>query len=316
MSADSLAPQRRGDYACSMQSISHIAVDWGTTSLRLWALTRDGAVVGRWSKQAGMAALEPADYPTVLEEGLAVVRAPPDAPVIVCGMAGARQGWIEAPYIETPAAFSDIPAHAVAAPGVARDVRILPGAAQRDRSAPDVMRGEETLLMGAGVADGLVCLPGTHAKWAVIEAGMLERFQTVMTGEIFALLSEQSTLKHFTSGALAGDEQAAFRDGVAEGFARPEQALAGLFKFRAGPLLFDDMAPGARSQLSGMLIGAELGLCAGGAETVTLLAAGPLAELYAEALRAAGKIVFRQDAEVAAIQGLHRAAAAIWSETL
>src|SRR6185295_3284527 len=126
-------------------------------------------------------------------------------PVIICGMAGARQGWVEAGYVDTPAPLASILKHAVAVPGQDRDIRILPGIAQRDRGAPDVMRGEETQLLGAlgpdAADDALVCLPGTHSKWVEAKGGTVERFATFMTGELFDVVSRETILAHTIAGA-------------------------------------------------------------------------------------------------------------------
>src|ERR1044071_5137604 len=100
-------------------------------------------------------------FAAVLQSHLEAVRAAPGLPVVVCGMAGARQGWVEAGYVDTPARLASILKHAVAVPGQGRDIRILPGIAQRDPRAPDVMRGEETQLLGAlgvdAAGEAVVC---------------------------------------------------------------------------------------------------------------------------------------------------------------
>ncbi len=76
-------------------------------------------------------------------------------------------------------------------------MRIIPGLRCAGLTgAPDVMRGEETQVLGwlAQHPDRqqgrhLVCHPGTHAKWVVVEDGRIVRFVTAMTGEMFAVLS-------------------------------------------------------------------------------------------------------------------------------
>ena len=81
-------------------------------------------------------------------------------------------------------------------PGQDRDIRILPGIAQRDPKAPDVMRGEETQLLGAlgvdAADDAVVCMPGTHSKWVRANGGTVERFATFMTGELFDVVSRRN----------------------------------------------------------------------------------------------------------------------------
>lgn len=296
-----------------------VGVDWGTTSLRLWALGPDGGVLAERSSRQGMSTLAPADYDGVLARLLDQMAIGADVPVVVCGMAGAAQGWLNAPYIDLPADVTEIARAAVAAPAPGRDVRVLPGVAKRDAAAPDVMRGEETMLLGARLeraVDGWVCLPGTHSKWARLAGDRLADFRTAMTGEVFALLAERSTL-----AAFAGEERGvveaspAFAQAVAEALAAPEALLATLFSARAGPLLFGDAhAAAARARLSGLLIGAEVAALAPAGEAVTLIAAGPLAAAYRRAFQIRGVAFAELDAAPAVRAGLFHAGRMLWPD--
>ena len=142
------------------------AADWGTSNLRLWLLAGDGSPLRELRGEEGLIKVADRNFAGVLDAKLRELGAAPDLPVIICGMAGSRQGWVEAPYVETPASLDDVLLHAVHAPHPTRDVRILPGIAQKDRGQPDVMRGEETQLLGLGDFSGetIVCMPGTHSK--------------------------------------------------------------------------------------------------------------------------------------------------------
>src|SRR5690606_31171093 len=161
-----------------------IALDWGTSNMRAWAMGADDTVLARASSAKGMGQLRPDEFePALIEtvgdwliEGRRV-------PVIACGMVGARQGWIEAAYAQVPtppiaAAMTPAPAN-----GLRIAVFIVPGVSQAEPA--DVMRGEETQIAGftARHGDGIVCLPGTHSKWAMVENGKITRFRTAMTGE-------------------------------------------------------------------------------------------------------------------------------------
>ena len=157
-----------------MSEAAFVAVDWGTTSFRLWLLSKDGTVLGERRSSEGMTTAMNSGFENVLNSHLSALNAPSDIPVIICGMAGARQGWVEAGYVATPCDLSSVLSGATPVPNVARDIRILPGIAQRDQQVPDVMRGEETQLLGAlseSFASGtqLVCMPGTHSKWVNVE---------------------------------------------------------------------------------------------------------------------------------------------------
>lgn len=302
-----------------MSQAAFAAADWGTTSFRLWTLSADGEVLGYTRSAQGMASLARAAYPQVLEQALAEAGAGPETPVIICGMAGAAQGWHEAAYITLPSDLDAIPGQAVQVPGLSRDVRILPGLAQRPPGVPDVMRGEETLLLGLalnGEADGLICLPGTHSKWVRLEEGSVRRFSTAMTGEIYGLLANQSVLKHFVEGAGAEglSDRSEFRGAVREALAAPEALLRALFTVRSGPLLLGAGEPEAvAARLSGLLIGAEIaGMKPAPGSDVTLVGSGQLAASYETALHVAGLRADRVDAEALAIAGLYHAARLIW----
>jgi 2-dehydro-3-deoxygalactonokinase len=259
-------------------------------------------------------------FAAVLQSHLDALGAPADLPVVICGMAGAKQGWVEAGYIDTPAHLSDILKGAVVVGGQGRDIRILPGIAQRDAAAPDVMRGEETQLLGALGLDALheadVCMPGTHSKWVRLRGGKVERFATFMTGELFSAVARDTILSHAVAGAEQAVDGDAFCSAVAEAFAAPALAANLLFRVRSRQLLFGGSAQAARETISGTLIGIEL--AAGLAEwkqatPVTLIASGRLLQLYQMALDCLSTPLVVVDADEAVRRGLASAAAAIWN---
>lgn len=270
---------------------SWIAVDWGTSNLRAWAMGEDG-VLATASSDQGMGTLTRDGFEPALLALIGDWLAPgKQTPVVACGMVGARQGWAEAPY-------RAVPCPPVAATGLCavptRDprlnVQIVPGLSQAKPA--DVMRGEETQIAGVLALDprfdGVICLPGTHSKWAHVSAGEVVSFQTFMTGEMFALLSAQSVLRHGI--AAEGDDPDAFDAAVAEAMARPERLAARLFSLRAEGLVNGLSSVTARARLSGLLIGAEL---AGAkpywlGQRVRLIGAAGLVASYARALAAQG----------------------------
>jgi len=233
-----------------------IAADWGSTHLRVWAM--DGAsVLDRAESEDGMGRLARDGFEPALLALVGGWLAGPTMPVVACGMVGARQGWIEAPYRAVPAFPLGAPVRVPGSdPRLA--VHIVPGLEQK-RPA-DVMRGEETQIAGFLTMnpgwDGVLCLPGTHSKWAEVSAGEVISFRTFMTGELFALLAQRSVLRH--SIAPEGWDEPAFLDALAESMSRPEQLAARLFSLRAEDLLNQQPASVARARLSGFLIGAEL----------------------------------------------------------
>jgi 2-dehydro-3-deoxygalactonokinase len=294
-----------------------VVVDWGTSSFRGWLMSADGEALAESRSNEGMLHCVDAGFAPVLRDHLARLGAPDGAPVLICGMAGARQGWAEAPYLTTPTRLDALHAGAIRI-DAPRDIRILPGVAQARSDRPDVMRGEETQLLGVTEPDftGLVCIPGTHSKWVRIDAGHIVGFSTYMTGELFSVIAQHSILAHAVeaSAPVAVDNQP-FRDGVSAALAAPTALTASLFRLRAAQLLgFEQRADGA-ARLSGLLIGTELADAMrrhGSPRSLRLIGSGSLGRLYAAALTAQGVDVSAVDAEQASRLGLGKAAVSIW----
>jgi 2-dehydro-3-deoxygalactonokinase len=294
-----------------------VAVDWGTSSFRGWLMAADGTVLAESRGPEGMLHCAGSGFAPVLRDHLAKLGAGEHLPVLICGMAGAKQGWAEAPYLRAPTSLDTLHEGAIRVE-TSGDVRILPGVAQARPEQPDVMRGEETQLLGVTEADfnGLVCIPGTHSKWVQIEAGGIAAFTTYMTGELFSVIAQHSILMHAVdaAGPLAQDS-ASFREGLAAARDAPSGLTASLFRLRAAQLLgFEQRADGA-ARLSGLLIGSEIADAVrrfGGARQLHLMAAGSLGALYHAALAAYGFDVTMSDAEQASRRGLAKAANYIW----
>ena len=303
-----------------MTDARFVAVDWGTTSFRLWLVTADGSVLGESRSREGMTTAREAGFATVLDRHLAEVGAGPDLPVIMCGMVGAKQGWVEAGYIDVPARLSDISGKAVPVAGQSRDIRILPGLAQRDIHAADVIRGEETQLLGASesmkTSDCLVAMPGTHSKWVRVVGREVLGFSTFMTGELFDVISKQSILQHAVTGSAGFDGgHAAYLAALHAAYREPELATNRLFSIRARGLLFSLTPTDAEATLSGMMIGLELAgaLKQAPKDTpVILVASGKLRGLYEAAFHRLGLKSTTIDADDAVRHGLSLAARDIW----
>ena len=265
-----------------------ISVDWGTSSFRAYLAANDGAALAEIPSGEGALSLAPGTHGPYLAERLAAWRQEwPGLPVVLSGMVGSRQGWVEAPYAACPAGAEEIAAATlrVPAPGI-DNVWLVPGLSAIDsRGAPDVMRGEEVQILGAlaaaGASDGLFVLPGTHSKWARVESGRILGFETFMTGEIFAVLKSHSIL-----GRMMEPSDAA----PGAGFARGVAAGAGLE--HAGDLLhaafatrtfglFGALPPTELADyLSGLLSGAELASGARGAKAATVIGSAALTGRY------------------------------------
>lgn len=281
-----------------------IAVDWGTSNLRAWAI-RETEPVAEAHSDKGMSAVEAGGFEAALLEIIDPWLGAGRTPVIACGMVGARQGWIEAPYAQVPC--PPVGASSIEAPSKDPriEVTILPGLSQS--SPADVMRGEETQIAGylaeAPEFEGILCMPGTHTKWVQVSAGEVVSFRTYMTGELFALISTQSVLRHSMDDAFDMDS---FPSAVRDGMADP-QALAGRFFALRAEGLLKDLAPGAaKARLSGLLIGAELAAAKPYwlGQRLALLGTGKLNELYGRALAAEGVMPEHVDVTSVTLAGL------------
>lgn len=285
-----------------------VAVDWGTSSFRLWLMSLDGTVLTEHRSHEGMTEVAERGFGTVLESHLSALSAPAQLPVVICGMAGSRQGWVEAGYIDTPAAVTSIGQTATLVPDMARQIIILPGLAVRSENEPDVMRGEETQLLGAHLempGGDRYCMPGTHSKWVSMDGAIVTGFETFMTGELFAVIRAKTILVHSTGDGSVAANDPAFLTGVRDGWTRPEKTTHQLFSIRAGQLLFNHGADENRARLSGLLIGAEFaGAGIRGDEHIGLVASGALQRLYHAALSECGVKVRDIDADVAVRRGL------------
>lgn len=300
----------------------YVAGDWGTSRLRLSLClgetvleTRQGPGIGALREPAA-AALRPlmADWRDL--------HGP--LPLVLCGMAGSRNGWRETPYLPCPAAVRALGEAALRFEADGTEVAIAPGLSCTSRlGSPDVMRGEETQIAGAialhpGLGKGrhLLCLPGTHTKWVWLEDGRVLDFLTALTGELFALLRNGSTLAR-ASGTGAhdvGDAPHLAKDG--DGFERGLEAAAApgnasllhaLFAVRSRQLIDGRSHDWALSYLSGLMIGSDvrgaIPLFTAGAEAV-LIGDSALSERYARALRREGIAPSCLDGEQCALAGL------------
>lgn len=310
---------KRGQVLSS--AVEWVAVDWGTTNLRAWGISARGEVVFTRQSDQGMGRLEPSQYPdtllTLLAGELPQVGVPID--VLICGMAGARQGWIEAPYVDAPAELTGIGFGAVSPTMTDARLapRILPGVCQKLAGAEDVMRGEETQLLGLSALvpgfAGTVVMPGTHAKWAELDRSRLLSFESAMSGELFDVLRTHSVLRHSFGGETEGPErEEGFTSGAESGLAAPQKLSALLFKVRAASLLSGKSSAWCAGYLSGLLIGAEIGghrELLGDTE-VMLVGSVALCALYARVLEMAGATSRTIDSTEATLAGLKAARAA------
>ncbi len=265
-----------------------IGVDWGTSSFRAVLLAADGRVLDRRAGPHGILTVADRDFGAVLRTQIGKwLRAAP-VPVLMSGMIGSRQGWLEASYVSCPVGLADVAAGLVPVPFQDADVRIMPGVETATATMRDVMRGEEVQVFGAltrsGAAEATFLLPGTHSKWVRAEEARITEFSTYMTGELFAACRDHTILGRLMAGG--GGDLSAFARGVRDGARAggPGALLNRLFGVRTAGLFGEIEGADLPDYLSGMLIGAEFadaGLKHSG--PLQIIASDALAERYRDA---------------------------------
>ncbi|MGR4864576.1 2-dehydro-3-deoxygalactonokinase [Caulobacter sp. LARHSG274] len=290
--------------------------DWGTSRLRLYL--RQGKSVLDRRDGPGIGALTASPRETFLSLVGDWREAKPSL-ALLCGMVGSRNGWAEAAYAPCPAGAADLRARLLHLDADGLPVAIVPGlSCVNALGGPDVMRGEETQILGALELDPalkrgrrLLALPGTHTKWVVVEDGAITSFLTAPVGEIFALLRQHSILAKAAPGDGPESPEA-----VAAGFARGvarivEQGPARLphliFETRSRQLLDGLSKDEAMGFLSGLLIGGDTASTAswfGDLGSVSLIGAPALSALYAQAIAALDGSSTAVDGDAAVLAGL------------
>ncbi|SVC92941.1 uncharacterized protein METZ01_LOCUS345795, partial [marine metagenome] len=175
------------------------------------------------------------------------------SPILASGMIGARQGWNEVPYADVPAGLADL--QPISFDGFEQPFYFVPGLVfHNPAGVPDIMRGEETQVVGIGI-DGIFLLPGSHSKWVLVRENKIIWFATFMTGELFAALKDHTILGRMMAGTKPDDQ--AFSRGVSWG-EQSGSSLQALFSARTLALFGDLPESGVADYLSGLLIGAEI----------------------------------------------------------
>lgn len=267
-----------------------IAVDWGTSSFRAYRVDAQGEIVDRRFAARGILTVTSGGFSAVLAEEVGPWLDREPGAIFMSGMIGSRQGWIEVPYVACPASLDAIGrACGTIEWEHGRRVCIAPGLSCRDaHGVPDVMRGEETQILGAADelgGEAVVCLPGTHSKYARVRDRRIVDFTTHMTGEAFGVLWRHSILGRLSETETV-DDDTAFDAGV-DRSAEGQGLLHHLFGVRARGLFAEIPAAGLASYLSGLLIGHEI-RSAAPAGRVSVIGEDRLARRYIRAFARCG----------------------------
>ena len=241
-----------------------IGLDWGSTSLRAWLIALDGIVLAERGSGKGASTLtEYTAFVTAFDELTLEWRtAHPGLPVLACGMVGSSHGWLDVPYARCAAGQAEL---AAGMARVSNGPHIVPGLMFDEAGQPpDLMRGEETQILGALhvepklIEASCIVLPGTHSKWAQVADGLVTRFSTYMTGELYALLRQHSVLGRLIPSEPAEDPDA-FLEGVDAAHQHGEEGLSHqLFAVRTLGVTQRMRAGALADYLSGLLIGHEI----------------------------------------------------------
>ena len=286
----------------------YIAIDWGSTNLRAWLYQGEECLESRQS-EAGVTRLNGRSPAAVLAEITQHWR-DGATPVVMAGMVGSNVGWKIAPYLPLPAAFSDIGQQLTA---VGDNIWIIPGLCVSRDDNHNVMRGEETQLLGARALapSSVYVMPGTHCKWVLADRRQIHDFRTVLTGELHHLL-----LQHSLVGAGLPPQEtsaAAFAAGLQRGINNPA-VLPQLFEVRASHVLGALPREQVSEFLSGLLIGAEVATLSdtfAGQQAIGLVAGSSLTSRYQQAFAAIGREVSAVAGDMAFQTGIRSIAYAV-----
>lgn len=275
-----------------------IAIDWGSSNLRVALLDAQGVPMDRRESSAGIFKARDSDFTSVLWQLCGDWVTTYRIPLLACGMIGSRQGIVEVPYLTCPAGANDL------ARGLGRiefrpqlastedspiSLFIVPGLKTGSAgNGWDVVRGEETQLLGASSTPGqLFILPGTHSKWMLRrQDGQIESFQTYMTGELFDLLRSHGSLSSMMTAPQESPD--AFKQGVCDVSSGGLENR--LFGVRTSGLMGRFPPDALADYLSGLLIGAELKAgfqrfeAADQRQPIAVLGSARLTSRYAKAL--------------------------------
>ena len=294
--------------------IALIGLDWGSTNLRAYAFDAAGNVVDRRQSDSGALTLksEPAFDAALVAMVGDWAHTCPLAKLIACGMVGARTAWREAPYVECGVG-ADLTQQLAAgamyvATSLGRSLSIIPGIKSTE---PDVMRGEETQIVGSDVANGVVVCPGTHSKWVHVSASHIDSFATFFTGEMHALIRDHSSVGKALNAAPTLDDGPSFHLGLSYARTGAASWLHDLFVMRAAVVTGTKTPEQISTVLSGWLLGCEFAAALAmypDAQEISLLASDALLPWYARAAEAFGVKMNALDSAEATARGLWRVA--------
>ena len=234
-----------------------VALDWGTSNFRAYLMDNNN-VIDQVSTQEGMKFIDQNEFEKILIKNIDSWNNNFDIKVIIAsGMVGAKQGWIEVPYVNSPCDIRNVNFKTLKILDDA-NIHILSGVSQFNPS--DVMRGEETQIAGFLLNNvdfnGSICLPGTHSKWVNMNSYNIQEFTTFLTGELYEIVKKYSILNHSLNTTELDDE--IVKSSAKLIIENPSFISNKLFEIRADNLLKNSNQTSNNSKLVGYLLGIEL----------------------------------------------------------
>lgn len=292
-----------------MKNTALIAIDWGTTNLRAYLLGSNTEILDTIKCAMGISKVHPPEFPHVFTKITHKWQQEKKLPVVISGMVGSRNGWVDVNYLPCPANLELLAKHLMRPTNSTEAPFIVPGVSFKTSQTEDVMRGEETEIFGALNPNTTVyCLPGTHSKWVHTQNNSIIKFTTYLSGELFQILSKHSLLKKSCRGTLESNSE--FLNGV-EQAKNKKGLLANLFNIRSKVLHQRLPAENSKEFLSGLIIGSELLHSRSYWENetqVTLIAEVKIATRYQLALQHLQKDAVILPSSLAVTQGLWKIA--------
>jgi 2-dehydro-3-deoxygalactonokinase len=245
-----------------VEKINRIALDWGSSRLRAYAVNARGEVIDTRQSEAGVFGVQNSAFESTLRALVGDwLDAHPHLEICAAGMIGSASGWCEAPYVATPASTSALRENVLHVPfqNSKHILKIIPGVRHGRGAQVDVMRGEETQIFGVLPAadEGVFCLPGTHCKWVVVREGAIVNFRTHYTGELYQWLSTQSSVSKVLAANAPFDGDA-FEEAARNAAQHPSDLLHQLFALRASVVSRERTGAQAASAAQGTLIGSDI----------------------------------------------------------
>jgi 2-dehydro-3-deoxygalactonokinase len=281
-----------------------IGIDWGTSSLRAFLIGMQGEVLDSVTTGEGIMQIPDRNFDAVFDRLVGSFPSNAGLPIVVSGMITSRNGWVETPYVTMPTGPEHLARSLVRHQSQSGAlIHFVTGASTEHISGPDVMRGEETQIIGSaalGLSDGVFVMPGTHSKWVHVALGKIQDFATYMTGEVFASLKDHTILG--TLMEMSDFDLSAFQKGVSAAQDRRANLLHDLFHVRTLPLMGKLKETETADFLSGLLIGTEIvaALKKNEVKRVTIVGRDDLADRYEIALQAIGISCQRAPDDIAA----------------